>query len=50
VRPEGLDKLIKIIHLIGYPTRGLQVCNIAPYFIDVRISIHGNSTNVSLSR
>jgi hypothetical protein len=30
VRPEGLSKLIKIIHLIGSRTRDLPVCNIAP--------------------
>jgi hypothetical protein len=27
VRPEGLGKLIKIIHLIGSRTRDLPVCN-----------------------
>jgi hypothetical protein len=30
VRPEGLGKLKKSIHLIGSPTRDLPVCNIAP--------------------
>jgi hypothetical protein len=30
VRPEGLGKLIKIIHLIGSRTHDLPVCNIAP--------------------
>jgi hypothetical protein len=29
VQPEGLGKLIKIIHLIGSRTRDLPVCNIA---------------------
>jgi hypothetical protein len=28
VRPEGLGKLINIIHLIGSRTRDLPVCNI----------------------
>jgi hypothetical protein len=28
VRPEGLGKLIKIVHLIGSGTRDLPVCNI----------------------
>jgi hypothetical protein len=30
VRPEGLGKLIKIIHRIVSRTRDLPVCNIAP--------------------
>jgi hypothetical protein len=30
VRPEGLGKLIKIVHLLGSRTRDLPVCNIAP--------------------
>jgi hypothetical protein len=29
VRPEGLGKLIKIVHLIGSRTRDLPVCNSA---------------------
>jgi hypothetical protein len=36
VRPEGLGKLIKIIHLIGSRTRDLSVCNIVhikEYFV-----------------
>jgi hypothetical protein len=30
VRPEGLGKLIKILHLIRSRTRDLEACNIAP--------------------
>jgi hypothetical protein len=30
VQPEGLDKLIKIFHIIGSRTRDLPACNIAP--------------------
>jgi hypothetical protein len=34
LRPEGLGKLIKIIHLIGSRTGDLPVCNIAPYLVN----------------
>jgi hypothetical protein len=32
VRPEGVGKVIKIIHLIGSRTRDLSICNEVPYY------------------
>jgi hypothetical protein len=42
MRPEGLGNLIKIINLIGSRTRDLQVCNIAPYQVDLALTHHRN--------
>jgi hypothetical protein len=38
VRPEGLGKLIKIIHLIGSRTRDLPACSIVPQPLRYRVS------------
>jgi hypothetical protein len=37
--PEGLGKLIKIIHLIGSRTRNLPVCNIVPLVTSRNVEI-----------
>jgi hypothetical protein len=37
MRPEGLGKLIKVIHLIGSRTRDVPVCNIAPQPLRYRV-------------
>jgi hypothetical protein len=40
VRPEGLCKLKKLIHLIGSQTRDLPTCSIVPQFTRKQGSMH----------
>jgi hypothetical protein len=39
VRPEGLGKLRKFVHLIGSPSRDIPACSIVPYPLRYHVTL-----------